>query len=555
MLNRCSNFRLTGSGWGRGRGRAWRFQVVLALILLAWPSLAQALYQDLSWGEPYAAPAGKRIVFTTWYWVVPGQPIWIDDEGKEVTASGTVAAGPFDSHYDPLEAPYGIRLIAEPALRSELVIAPEFPWETGGIQISQLLQTEDKIMAWGHCIPGGACYFESTDGITWERPKLGLRDYDGNKENNLTPGNPPGAVFLDPNAPPEERFKAADDAEIPASRIDFKTYDRPWSVMATELTSDAIHVIHGFVSPDGIRWTQIPEPIGVDYSDGDQIVYFDPLLEKYVMYLRTHWIGPRAKGYPKPSGERHKLSTTTRRSIGRTESDTFRAFPPSEVVIQTGNDMPPNDTFYLQCRTTIPLAPDHHLMFPSRYIQSEDSTAMDLFTSWDGRIWDRAPGSPLLRPANFGQWNGGSIFIYPNLVELGEGDWVIPYHGHSYPHKYPRGLARYRWGVARWPKGRMMALEAPEQGAFSTLTFLAPERKLIVNALTNRVGEILVEAVDYDGNPIEGRTFEDSIPIVGDQFRAPVRWKNAEDLGVEAGQPVALRFRLKKAKIYCLDFE
>ena len=40
-----------------------------------------AIIPDKGYGEPYAV-GGKRIVFTTWYWVRPRQMDWQDDQGK-----------------------------------------------------------------------------------------------------------------------------------------------------------------------------------------------------------------------------------------------------------------------------------------------------------------------------------------------------------------------------------------------------------------------------------------------------------------------------------------
>ncbi len=72
--------------------------------------------------------------------------------------------------------------------------------------------TKDKILP-GH----GACiaYAESTDGVSWVQPKLGLIDYNGNRDNNIvfrgdlngsTRGWHGGCVFIDPSSK-DERFK------------------------------------------------------------------------------------------------------------------------------------------------------------------------------------------------------------------------------------------------------------------------------------------------------------------------------------------------------------
>jgi hypothetical protein len=106
-----------------------------------------------------------------------------------------------------------------------------------------------------------------------------------------------------------------------------------------------------------------------------------------------------------------------------------------------------------------------------------------------------------------------------------------------------------------WPKGRLVAIEAKERGQFSTVAILAPGAKVRINAVTQRAGSILVEAAGLDGKPLPGRSFDDAVPIIGDQHRSVVTWKNADTHGAEVGKPIVLRFRMDKAKLYGLDFE
>jgi hypothetical protein len=272
------------------------------------------------------------------------------------------------------------------------------------------------------------------------------------------------------------------------------------------------------------------------------------------MYSRTYSVGPRADGYPVSDGRWHQY--LGRRVIGRADSSDFRQFPPAETVVEASSDMAPTDTYYFCARTTIPGAPDFHLMFPTRYVMDEDNTALDLYTSFDGKLWHMAPGCPLLRTANFGQWDGGAIFFTANnLIERDGGDWVLLYRGDNFPHKYPRGKQLSDYGTAVWPKGRLMAIEAVGKGGFATPAFLAPGEKLRINALTSRVGSIRIEAADLDGKTLPGRSFDESISIVGDQYRTRVAWKGGDTLGVESGKPLVLRFQMDKAKIYGLDFQ
>jgi hypothetical protein len=535
------------------------------LLLVASARNARALDHAKPFGEPFEFP-GKRIVFTTWYWVRQGQTEWVNAAGKSVFADKQEMAGPYDAHFENIDGPRGVRLIAEQARRGgKLEVKPQHPWEANGVTILQMLPTPDgKIRAWAECTDAAEsknyCYLESTDAITWLRPKLGLVDYQGSKENNLVPSKVPGRICMDPHGPPEERFKCANNGSL--TREEFEKLrqkpgwrDRPISMMALEDDSDrqSVVCVWGHVSPDGFRWTRLEEPLTIEESDGDQTVYWDDKLNKYVMYLRAYSVVPRAPGYPVDHARRHKF--LPRRAIARTESEDFRRFPLSDTIIEGSNEMGPTDTYYLNARTTIPGAPDQHLMFPTRYVLEEDNTALDLYTSFDGKLWHIAPGCPLMRTAEFGQWDGGCMFFWPHLIERGGGDWVLLYKGDNFPHKYPRGKRTSDYGTAVWPKGRLMAIEAVAKGAFTTPAFLAPGEKVRINALTSRVGEIRVEAADLQGKPIAGRSFADSVPIVGDQHRTLITWKRSDALGVKTHDPLLLRFQMDKAKIYGLEFE
>jgi hypothetical protein len=82
------------------------------------------------------------------------------------------------------------------------------------------------------------CYAESTNGIAWTRPPLGLFEINGSRSNNVVlAGAPPFShnfsPFLDNRAgvPPEQRYKAL--AGVHESGL------------------------HAFVSADGIRWRKL----------------------------------------------------------------------------------------------------------------------------------------------------------------------------------------------------------------------------------------------------------------------------------------------------------
>lgn len=88
-------------------------------------------------------------------------------------------------------------------------------------------------------------YAESTDGIHWEKPKLGLREFAGDKDNNLLDlktisYNP--LVLYDPDeSDASKRFKIA-----------YTGYRHP------EADNSNMAMIRVAYSPDGLRWTDEP---------------------------------------------------------------------------------------------------------------------------------------------------------------------------------------------------------------------------------------------------------------------------------------------------------
>ncbi len=501
-------------------------------------------------GDPYEL-LGKRLVFTNWFYIKPGHFGWYNDKGENVTVRG--AEGPLDAHIRRHQVPYGIKISAQSANRMGPLLKKERPWEDPNrLELTTVLQEGDIYRAWG-----SENIYESKDGINWERPNVGIVERNGSRENNfvdLHVGN--GTVFYDPNGPDSERYKWVKEASMSPEEFEAFKKERPdaWDPRSERPDAKLIMCVRGAYSPDGRRWTMIPRPLVVEHSDTQVTCYYDTVLRKYVMYTRNYMVGKRSEktldlGF-RPWWD------PGRRSIGRTESEDFRNFPLSELILEPSPSMAPHDLLYTNCRTTIPKAPDHHLMFPAIWHAAvDDSTSIMMASSWNGKIWNFLPGDPVFGTGAFGDFDGGCVFTRPNLIELKNGDWALPYTGYNVPHKYPRQQYTYNTGYAIWPKGRLVAVEAEERGEFTTVVIVAPGSKLKINALTQRAGKILVEVLDASNGVVKGRSIDDCIPIIGDNFWTTVKWKDGDTLGVEKGVPIALRFQIDRAKIFGLEFE
>lgn len=478
-------------------------------------------------GAPFAL-AGKRIFFANWYYIQPGDLDWRNVEGKSVYVDGD--EGLFDAQHVGINAPRGIRLFVE---KPEVIGPFEMPYRT-------ILQDGPLYRGWT-----STEYFESADGRNWE--KKALLELDALHEDGVH------NVFIDPTAQAEARLKAVWVGHITRAQFEAFRAKRPdgWEPKALFLLGekDEVSCLRGSVSPDGIHWTTLPDPLVVEYSDTLNTAYYDAALRKFVIYTRQWAAGTRAEQLP--ADLRNSWTGVGRRAIGRSESSDFSQFPPSETVLEPSLDMLPSETLYTNGHTVFPGAPDQHLMFPVVWNASvTDTTRVVLASSHDGKLWQWVPGGNLLETQAFGQWDGGCIWVNPNLIEFPNGDWGIPYTGHNLPHKYPRGKRVGGIGYAVWPKGRLVGVEAVGEGEFTLMPVIPPGLHLKINALTKRTGWIRIEVAGVDA-----QTFDACAPVVGDQLWTEVTWNGQGGIQVPAGTAITLRFKLHQAQLFGLQFE
>ncbi len=490
-------------------------------------------------------------------------------------------------------APHGVRLVAQPPTRikftDRLGLDP-----TGWPGPLTILADEGKYKCWYTILPpaspmvqplfghGGGhhlCYAESADGFNWTKPKLGLVEYDGSRANNilLSPYMPDGRprgmfgpnVFIDPHGDPAERYKLAYFARFTEDEAAAYAQKYP----DTDVMSYAggywgrregpAYGIAGAVSPDGIQWRRLEDPMLIHHSDIIVNASFDAPRGKYVCYLRM---------WPTPEESPESHGVIGKRSVGRTTSANFRHWAEPEVIINTGADTSPSVLYYGAGHSWLPGCDNQQVMFVNRWLQEDDTMDLSLFSTPDGWAWSRVPGGdPVVGPGQIGTWEGGYIYGGAQLVELPGARWALPYSGYPIGHKYPRldpakrklhsGVATDR-GYALWPKGRLVALECPDEGAFATVAVKPAGARLFLNATVEPAGYIKVGLRKLSGGTdriaasadIPHRTAQDCDVIWGkDDLEIPVAWKGEDNLRAD-GQPIVVTFQLRRAKLFGLHF-
>jgi hypothetical protein len=156
------------------------------------------------------------------------------------------------------------------------------------------------------------------------------------------------------------------------------------------------------------------------------------------------------------------------------------------------------------------------------------------------------------------------VFIRPGL---GTGNWVSRT---NYPLTgiLPSGPDRIQMFVSRhymqdsWNIERLLlrtdgfaSVSAPWAGGemlTKPLTFTGGT--LQINYRTGAPGFVRVEIQDAAGRPIPGYTLDECPEIIGDEIERLVAWKAGPDVSRLAGQPVRLRFVMKDADLFAIQF-
>ena len=464
------------------------------------------------------------------------------------------------------EPPHGIELSIEPAQKSEIFFHPEHPWEQDArIDICTMMHEGGRYRLWYGTTKSDdrsenyICYAESDDGYHWSRPELGLVEYEGSSKNNIISADREhhlGAVFMDPAGPPEARYKAINPGGryYRDGKLDTNMTSEQFKELLIALDLGGVspeerrkkvevrQTVHASVSPDGIHWTNLDEPIldvGNTMLDTHNLCTYDPYQQKYVAYLRGHVNGRR-------------------RVVRRAESRDFAQLEEPRFCLIPDPQDPADDDIYNPCYSPYPNQP-LYLMFPSLYHRIASTLDIQLAVSRDSYNWQRPERRPIIdRSYDGGEY--GALYAYPNLLDLDNGEWRLAYTGHHRKHdfldrgrNYPVDF-EHRW--ASWKKDRLVGLEAPDEGFVVLMTKPCAGAQLHLNYRTAPDGWIKVELVKLPETPpkpvdaFEGFGLEEAETLSGDELSRVVSWNGKSDLADLKGKDVYLRLHMYKAKVF-----
>lgn len=481
---------------------------------------------------PYTLGRRKH-VFMDWDLVEPGYGVaWAHQLPREEQVP----------HADKM--PYGVTLaVHSPRLAMTPLVSSDRPWESMINVYCTLFEDEGRFRLYYEChykdvttatsdLKAMLAYAESTDGVTWHKPDLGKLSFQGSTQNNLVYGLERAlgrgahgiTVFKDPSAPDAQRYK----------------------LLHIGRDAAGTNCVFGAVSPDGLDWTALEQPLITNYmSDTQTVAAFDVAKGRYVGYFRG-W-----------SGALH-----TRRTIAYAETDDFTTWPtPRTIVAPDANDYPDAD-IYTNSYHLWPGTTDAHLMFPAFYQRGPDTPEVHFAISRDGVHWQRPLRTPLIAPGEPGSgWEGG-VYAGCGLVSLRPGTVSLPigpkWHTHNQGH-YVLGRPsappdRGYLALATWRSDGFMSVEARSAGGFVTVPLTFEGNAMQLNAWTRFGGSVAVEVTDAQGTALPGLSFAECDPLSGDLPGQVVTWQGRRDLSALAGQPIRLGLRLERARLHAVQF-
>lgn len=354
----------------------------------------------------------------------------------------------------------------------------------------------------------GLCYAVSKDGIYWEKPELGLIEFDGSKQNNIVMRRVNGAGV----------FKDAGETD-PSRRYKMFFCGEPQMTVA--------------FSPDGLHWDE-PIPIPEVEAHGTHPnAFWAGALGKYVGFTRQH--------------------AGSVRLVTRTESPDFVAWTPDETVLVGSS----------------PLLQAHDMIvFPTCgiyigllgiMVYPEDSNIdvkqhVELAWSADTVLWHRiAEGTPFIghTPAETERYGAlpydwGTIF--PSAPIFFDDEIRIYYGaGDGYFFNWRDGyLALATLRPHGWAGYQQVSADTPAVITTQPLTFDASCVGITADIWDS--GSVRVAILDKAGSE---RAV--SRPIRGTVTDAQVEWETGQGLADLSRDLMRLRFCLHNAKLYAFQ--
>jgi hypothetical protein len=389
-----------------------------------------------------------------------------------------------------------------------------------------------------------SCVAESTDGVNWSRPDLGLVEFRGSKKNNIVPD--PDLEFkivMDPyDKDPNRRYKGI--ALLWPKKGRFIEQERGKRCFCISY------------SPDGLHWSD-PRPLpqfletgdtsGLSYDERRKLFLFTTRMRGYWMSeeFPSFYSRPVKKGMP--DGRWVALST----------SPDFENWSPLDNILV--RDPKDEDGVDFYCACPFPYG-DLYLGLLRRHHFWHGTMDTELVWSKDCLRWNRSYyRQPFLGWGELGDadWCFGDII---NCKPIRCGDALhFYYEGRNHVHG-PHNVRNTPYAGAMDAVMGLSTLRLDgfcsiESGSFGghlvTEPLPAAGKTLLMNARTTGNGSLSIELVDREFKPLAAK------PMVfrGDAVAAPLRFGSKIKLPATPDGTVRLKMTLENAALYSFSIK
>lgn len=375
------------------------------------------------------------------------------------------------------------------------------------------------------------CYAESTDGINWTKPNLRLFNVMDTRDNN---------IVLAASKPASHNFSPFIDNNPNQSSGKYKALGG--------LTEGLV----AFFSDDGIHWDRLQEKpvLTGEPFDSQNISFWSESERCYVCYFRK-WIENEGKLI---------------RSVGRSTSVDFIEWT-KPVPMEFGNS--PLEELYTNQTSPYYRAPHIYIstaarFFPGKQIITEeqakrlnvnpgyfkDCSDAVLISSRGGNKYQRTYMEAFLKPGiGLSNWISRTNYPALNVVQTGETEMSF-YVNQDYAQPTAH-LHRYSLRI----DGFASLHAGFETGEMKTKTISFSGSKMVLNFATSAAGYILVELLDANDKVLPEFSSGLCNPLIGNEISRQVEWKNGPDLSGLKNIAVKIRFTMKDADLYSIQFE
>jgi hypothetical protein len=525
-----------------------------------------------SWSKPFIALTAFAIAYTTH--IADGDQ-WVRDHTKfEVVLTSEMKGTDIGTRRELFVEETLIESITGDAQQvlhhptpREIVLVNDQPWEGNILNYVSMIQdgdtyrmyyrtgNSDVLNQYKTITPEVICVALSKDGVHWERPNLGLIEFNGSKDNNIVMIKTDMerwlhaahhlCVFLDknPDTPPSERYKATGGLPL-----------RAW------------------VSEDGFDWKLgRREPIvRHSYFDSLNTCVWDPYREEYRIFSRT-----------KRDGIRDILVSTSKTFLENFSRPVILEYTPA----RSGH-------LYTNQIIIYDRAPHYYLGFPTRYESRGATPSTKYLADWewrqkreeanrnydpgdgaaateglfmasrDGhnfRLYEEAFARPGLRTKD--TWFYGDMYQARGLLETpsttfddAPNEFSLYFNESCLRPEVPGKMRRYTLRL----DGFVSIYAKMSGGKVTTRPIRFAGNKLTLNYSSSARGGVRVGFLDEVGRPIENFSLEDCPWIYGDSLERPVEWYRGEEVTTDvsslADRTVKIVFELKDADLYAYQF-